>query len=872
MKTSPSVSTLCRRLLSRRPPHGARRARRARSFQPGVEGLEDRTVLSLPPFAPQFGPATGFSDGGGKLVGNVPVYLIFADPNGTATFGNDPAHPLAISDITQAVTTILNSGYFDGLSQYGVDLFGFHIGFHPYLAGTYVNTDYQLPKTFKANNDNSDGGNNSDINNLVSDSLQDNRNDNNGLPEPDATDTNGIYAVFTPDGYQLQSVMNHTTLYPAGIHSDGDTGGFLDSDDADDLVIPTSVIQQAQPPSLRGTNPPQTTPLPTPMDSVTATFSHELVEDLTDPVSQGGGIGVGPGASYLPGFPFYQRGPAEIADNEAQLYVGYENGVAVQSYWSQQDNAFVIPGPSATQNRFALNNQRLVVSGGVSGSMTNTSVRIGSTGSGGVQVVVNGEAVEYGPGQVTSIDVSLAGGTNTVDLHAVPSGVTSITVEGAGNTTLEAPSGTSNVWHNLGAGSGTLDIGSQVGIVTFSGVTNETGGGTDDFKFEGGSVPGSIDGGAGPGVATLDYSAVSGPVTVNLQAGTADDIGLTFRNINNFVGSGNSGDTLVGPDATWDINGANAGSVNGLTFSSFENLTGGSGNDRFVFLPGGSISGNLDGGGGGNTLDYSNLTTSVTLNLQGHTATGIGGTFANITNFIGGSGVNSVVGPDAASVWAVTGPNTFTVDGLTFSAIQNIVGGAGPDRFMIQTGGSLSGSIDGGGGNTLDYSSYNGDILVDLALGTATGIAQGVVGIQNVTGSMGNSMLVGDGNANVLTGGVGRNVIIGGGGPDTLIDGGGDNILIAGFTVYDQDLTALQAIMAEWDRTDLSFEQRLAHLISEGRNDNRLNGSYVLNKKTVFTDGASDSVIGGAGLDWVFMDRKTATFANRKPGDHITEL
>jgi hypothetical protein len=68
---------------------------------------------------PQFGPATGFSDGGGKFTGNVPVYLIFADPNGTATFGPDPTHPLAISDITQAVATILNSGYLSGLSQYG---------------------------------------------------------------------------------------------------------------------------------------------------------------------------------------------------------------------------------------------------------------------------------------------------------------------------------------------------------------------------------------------------------------------------------------------------------------------------------------------------------------------------------------------------------------------------------------------------------------------------------------------------------------------------------------------------------------------------------------------------------------------------------
>jgi hypothetical protein len=459
-------------------------------------------------------------------------------------------------------------------------------------------------------------------------------------------------------------------------------------------------------------------------------------------------------------------------------------------------------------------------------------------------------------------------GTNIVDLQDLPPGITSITVTGHGPTTLEAPSSIANKWIVTGTGVMSLDK-----VVSATGITNVAGTGTDEFDFEpGGSVPGFVDGGPGHGLASLDYSALTGPVTVNLQTNTASFIGGTFTNINNFVGSASSDDTLIG-DATWDISGANSGSVNGLAFSSFENLTGGSGNDQFIFFPGGSISGNLDGGGGSNTLDYSALSTPVTLNLQAHTATGIGGTFANISHLIGGSGGNTLVGPDAPSVWAVTGPNAFTVGGITFSAFQSIVGGSGDDRFVIQTGGSLSGSIDGGGGvNTLDYSRYGGDILVDLALHSATGVGQGIFRVQNVTGSMGNSLLVGDASANVLTGGTGRNVIIGGGGPDSLIGGGGDNILIAGFTAYDQDLTALQAIMAEWDRTDLSFEQRVAQLISNGNNDNRLNGSYVLNQKTVFSDGASDSVTGGGGLDWVFMNRKTTTLAQRKPADHITEL
>jgi Ca2+-binding RTX toxin-like protein len=147
-----------------------------------------------------------------------------------------------------------------------------------------------------------------------------------------------------------------------------------------------------------------------------------------------------------------------------------------------------------------------------------------------------------------------------------------------------------------------------------------------------------------------------------------------------------------------------------------------------------------------------------------------------------------------------------------------------------------------------------------------------VLHIQNITGSIGNDLLVGDADPNVLSGGTGRSVIIGGAGADTIVGGGGDNILIGGTTAYDTNLQALQAIMAEWTRADLSFEQRLAHLISEGNNDGRLNGSYVLNRETVFADGAQNSITGGGGLDWVFLSLDDDLFFNRKPGDHITEL
>ena len=61
--------------------------------------------------------------------------------------------------------------------------------------------------------------------------------------------------------------------------------------------------------------------------------------------------------------------------------------------------------------------------------------------------------------------------------------------------------------------------------------------------------------------------------------------------------------------------------VSGLSFSSFENLIGGSGTDIFIFSKSKSLSGVIDGGGGGDTLNYAAYTTAVTVNL----ATGMGG-------------------------------------------------------------------------------------------------------------------------------------------------------------------------------------------------------------------------------------------------------
>jgi hypothetical protein len=251
-------------------------------------------------------------------------------------------------------------------------------------------------------------------------------------------------------------------------------------------------------------------------------------------------------------------------------------------------------------------------------------------------------------------------------------------------------------------------------------------------------------------------------------------------------------------------------------------------------------------GAGGDSFRIHDLTSAPALTLEG------------------GGGTNTLQAADTANTWQVSGANSGTLNGtVKFVSLQNLTGGSSSDVFNFQTGGSLAGKLDGGGGtNTLDYSAYVGEIVVDLPKAVATGAGNGIANIRNVNGSIGNDLIVGDDNPNVLRGGTGRNIIIGGKGADTLTGGGGinlENILIGGTTLYDQDLTALNAIFAEWKSSDL-LSTRMGDIAGRTTNGLNLNGSYVLvpvatrkHAATVFDDAAVDQLFDGAGMSWFFV-------------------
>jgi PKD repeat protein len=131
-------------------------------------------------------------------------------------------------------------------------------------------------------------------------------------------------------------------------------------------------------------------------------------------------------------------------------------------------------------------------------------------------------------------------------------------------------------------------------------------------------------------------------------------------------------------------------------------------------------------------------------------------------------------------------------------------------------------------------------------------------------GGGGTSILVGGPNSDLLIGGLGRSILIGGGGSDVL-DARGEAVLIAGSTDYDNNLAALDAVMAEWASGD-SYQTRESDLLgpSAGGSSGGLNGRFYLNATTVHDDGVPDLLVGGSGLDLYYLSQDDVLLGSKK--------
>jgi hypothetical protein len=249
--------------------------------------------------------------------------------------------------------------------------------------------------------------------------------------------------------------------------------------------------------------------------------------------------------------------------------------------------------------------------------------------------------------------------------------------------------------------------------------------------------------------------------------------------------------------------------------------------------------------------------TSTTVNGGRGDNTFIVGDFANRLQTLGLLTVNGGSGHNLLSFrdMGTTLPATYAI---TPTFVNRPLGGAiatgsAGNTFRMGAGpfnGTLT--LTGGGPDKLDYSQSNGDVYVNLQTGEATNLTA-FSGIRDVTGSRGNSILVGDGHGHTLTGGPGpgRNLLIAGGSDftgqgDTLQGGNDEDSLIAGFTDYDTDRDSLMAIMAAWTGPGF-YADRVAALTTGA-------GVPLLDATTVHSNGGNNVLLGNAGFDLFFAN------------------
>lgn len=382
------------------------------------------------------------------------------------------------------------------------------------------------------------------------------------------------------------------------------------------------------------------------------------------------------------------------------------------------------------------------------------SIRVRHNGA-TLELYVNAEFIySDAVSNVNSLRIQGSGDVDSIAFEGVP-GVPVIVDGGDGNDYLAGPS-VLDVWNVAGDNAGTFLNGDG----SFTAIENLLGGAdADHFEIDSGAnLDGFVDGGGGDD--WLNYSDWSTPITVDLHHHTAFAIGALYQ-VEHVVG-GSGSDTIAGPwvSNVWTVafddfgyvESYSSGAPDRVYFDSFENLTGGFQDDRFVFSNSSGVSGAIVGRGGGDVLDYSPYHTPVTVNLETRTATAIGsGGFSGIQGMIGGSGSNTLIGPNVSADWYVESLDVGHVqwsasDTFVFLYVENLRGGSQLDTFVFSSGKSVSGNVrDGGGGAILDYSDYSSEVVVDLINNVATGMGSLGSGITSVVGGAGGDTLVGRG-------------------------------------------------------------------------------------------------------------------------------
>ena len=210
---------------------------------------------------------------------------------------------------------------------------------------------------------------------------------------------------------------------------------------------------------------------------------------------------------------------------------------------------------------------------------------------------------------------------------------------------------------------------------------------------------------AGRGYDTLSFNALTSAIEIAMQsAGTYDGFQAldnlsiftqAFNNINLLIGT-TFNDTLIGiqdAENTFNLTAPDQGWVKAvgrsMNFISFENLFGGNENDTFIIDDGASISGDISGRDGSDTISYQNRRTPVEVNLLLGLIPDVGGNLTSIENVTGGIADDIITGDNNDNVLKGGAGNDL------------LIGLDGDDDFWIGTG--YDDRVIGGNGYDTTY-------------------------------------------------------------------------------------------------------------------------------------------------------------------------
>jgi hypothetical protein len=472
------------------------------------------------------------------------------------------------------------------------------------------------------------------------------------------------------------------------------------------------------------------------LDAITSDFSHELMEGVTDPEVNVNTAFVVP--STLD----------EIGDGEAQDYTYRLDGVLVQSFLSQQDQAYAIYDGNAQQ--FLVSYNRILTIN--SGQLTDPddTITVGGNSAGGYLVTLNGENVQFDPAWIKEIVINTGNGNETINVEKTFNSGPVIINLGSGTNAINLSPMAQNLDHLAGA----LTINGGAGTNTL--VVNDQGMASNETYTLTSST--LVRSGAGKitynEIANLVLNTTNGTNTITVQSSAA---GSTVT-----LSGGSGTNTLVGSNTAniWNLAGSNAGALGGVAiagpvnFSGIENLKGGSANDTFVFEDGAAVTGTIDGGGGVNTLDYAPDSTSVLVNLQTSVATGVGSGIANIQNVTGGSGggpsiYNILIGNGGNVLTGGSGRRNLLIAGVSASTLL------GGDEDDILIAGTTIYDTEAGNVSLVALMTYWSSTTDDYATRVANVMTSNAVPLLDATtvaGNGGGNTMLGNGGFNLWYG------------------------------------------------------------------------------------------------------------------------